>query len=77
MSHRNDVICDICGSTVAKIEGVFFKKAVTEKPYIIVPFNFVRTVVDEFDLPKKEECKSKKHICIDCYNNLAVELKII
>ena len=77
MSNRHDVICDICGTTVATIEGVIFKKALTSKPYITVPFHFVRTVVDEWGLPEKECCKSQKHICLDCYNRIAGELKIL
>jgi hypothetical protein len=77
MSKRNEVICDICGTTVATIEGAIFKKALTSKPYITVPFHFVRTVVDEWDLPEKEYCKSQKHICLNCYNHIARELKIL
>ena len=77
MSKRNEVICDICGTTVATIEGAIFKKALTSIPYITVPFHFVRTVVDEWDLPEKEYCKSQKHICLNCYNHIARELKIV
>ena len=77
MSKRNEVICDVCGTTVATIEGAIFKKELTAKPYITVPFHFVRTVLDEWDLPEKEYCKSQKHICLNCYNHIARELKIV
>lgn len=76
MSKRNDVICDICGMTVATIAGAIFKKELILKPYITVPFHFAKITIDEWDCPGTVLVKDKKHICLDCYNHIARELKI-
>lgn len=62
---KHEIVCDLCGVTVAEHDGCFLGGFDTRKAYIKVPYNYIGSdFCCGFPIP----CNSKKdfHICSDC-----------
>ena len=62
---RNEICCDICGCTVALIDGGLFRRVNPVYGYISVPYRYQGTGFKNGGVVAIPS-KSEKHICNNC-----------